>query len=363
MCPVRRRLSLVPPAATNAPRAKPVPKPKARAPAQLAATTPATPAAPPAAASSAPKAKAKPQAKAKAVSAPAIAVLAPDMPAFVPEPAPAFVMPAPAPADQQADWECDLCIRTFVAAEPCINISAHKNRCPPCNSLKSRAFRQGCWDNVLALSAADAGDFFASAGSLYKDDITKKLTNYKVTNTESSRKDKLRNGEALPLSVWAQRGYDPDLIKKDCSEDEIEWKPKLGWCYYVVSESDLRVGSKGWTADENISSHRSSSSNGEEPLAKALCVETPAERSLRIKAEALEEKVKAKLELQIAKMKAKELKSLEEKFVQPLTALLTTIGSSLKPSVREFLSDLTNMQCALEKAESLQGVSDVVLVA
>jgi len=59
------------------------------------------------------------------------------------------------------------------------------------------------------------------------------------------------SGDALPLSVWAQKGFDADYIKANSSDKDITYNPQVGECYRVKIQKTGSRGSKGTRTSES----------------------------------------------------------------------------------------------------------------
>ena len=152
---------------------------------------------------------------------------------------------------------------------------ATQGRCPKCNSIRTQAYKDGVWSTVTALSMEAAQDYFQSTASMNRSQREQKLNSLRVVNHDSHAHKKRKLGESLPLGVWASRGFDIAQIEKDSSEEDKEWKQKLGWCYYVQTEADMEVESKGWKAEDQINDSTAAPEADTE-------AETAAARKLRL---------------------------------------------------------------------------------
>lgn len=161
-----------------------------------------------------------------------------------------------------------------------------KSRCPKCNSLRTSAYKSGNWSEVCALTDEQAAEWFQTASDMSKDEKYAKLKSYKTENVDMHEERKRKRGESLPLSVWAARGFDPVLIEADALPGDVEWKAKLGKCYYVQTEVDDSVESKRWEAHE-IMNHASASSMTADAAADS---ETAEQKKKRLRQDAEEAK-------------------------------------------------------------------------
>ena len=194
------------------PKAKAVGKAKGKAKA-VAAKAEAEPKAKAVAA----KANVPPPAKAPQQPAQAKAPRAPaDAAALAMEPETDAVAAKDAEVVNGNGWECCRCLRTFDMDIKHFNDTGGKLRCCRCNSLRTLAYRDLTWSQVSALTDEQAVQWFNTAFDMPNSERYEKLKDYKVTNRTGSQKLKRKRGESLPLNVWAARGYDPKIIKRDC---------------------------------------------------------------------------------------------------------------------------------------------------
>lgn len=180
-------------------------------------------------------------------------------------------------------WTCAMCQKSMTAGDKQYPHTRRENRCAACNSLRTKMFGAGQWGNLLSLKKEDQLQFFRenSEERIPQKDFESRLQSYqKSTNIETQFRESGDSGELLPLSVWVQRGFDPEQIVKDCVEEgDTEYVKGMGLCYRLYTKTDRNVGSKGWRNEDTTSSEPS----GVDRVAKSARTETPAETAKRIK--------------------------------------------------------------------------------
>ena len=258
--------------------------------------------------------------------------------------------------------KCDLCKKDIASDEKYKVVRAEVFRCPKCCSTRTRLFKEGRWSDACSLNEDDTEDFFANAQTMSRADMIAKLDSLKVTNTESQREETRKHGRFLPLSVWANKGFDPELIKAESGPEDQKYVKQMGLCYRVVTEADDFVEAKGWTADDV--QERSSSA---EPRFKAARHETPHQLAERIRreaaenkqaerAKAAEQKLMEKVKEQLIKLKDKEVKSINEKALQPLTATMATMDPKLRSTFAGIASELAAAITSIQNAATVEDV-------
>jgi len=260
-----------------------------------------------------------------------------------------------APAAEK--WQCVCCSDWFDSTDK-FQEKHHKRTCAGCNSTRTKVFQANAWKDVLALDAKAAQEFFAAAKSMRRAvDVCAHLESLQVKNFESHREDTRERGIFLPLAVWAQKGFDANLIVEEAGEADKKYIKQMGLCYRVVTHGDEKVGSKGWVADETMSDGPSSS----EPPPKAARTETIEERMERIRRELAEHKEEAKKAVLLGKVKNKEKQVLESKALAPLNDLLSdaNINASLQPILRELVKEVTKLRDEYDAAKSAEEVSQL----
>ena len=260
-----------------------------------------------------------------------------------------------APAAEK--WQCVCCSDWFDTTDK-FQEKHHKKTCAGCNCTRTKVFQANAWKDVLALDAKAAQEFFAAAKSMRRAvDVCAHLESLQVKNFESHREDTRERGIFLPLAVWAQKGFDANLIVEEAGEADKKYIKQMGLCYRVVTHGDEKVGSKGWVADETMFDGPSSS----EPPPKAARTETIEERMERIRRELAEHKEEAKKAVLLGKVKNKEKQVLESKALAPLNDLLSdaNINASLQPILRELVKEVTKLRDEYDAAKSAEEVSQL----
>ena len=130
-----------------------------------------------------------------------------------------------------------LCVRCKTPVDPCnekVRVATKSPPafyCPVCNSKATVAARLcGKWpiEEFKELSLAEQEDFWKSCGTTAWD-IMKAIEKHLVRRIINQRVNALE-GDFLPLSVWAKKGFDPAIIEAQC---EKEMHPQLGATYQV----------------------------------------------------------------------------------------------------------------------------------
>ena len=263
-----------------------------------------------------------------------------------------------APDGADEDWECTLCLRMKSASERKYQHSLRKSRCGSCNALRTRCFGSGLWGDVIQLTKPDVSKFFQqhAVRPIATADLQSTLNEFKaVHNIEAQRRETLDNGCYLPLSVWAQKGFDTAQIIQDCVEaDDTKLIKGMGLCYRLVVEQDKNIGTKGWETRDTTSTGAASSS---EPASKAPRVETPAETAKRHRAEQSEQKANEKIQLQLKTSQAARIKFLDEKLITPMCQAIPNIQPAFHDAANGMLRDMIALKAKVSSAATVDEVS------
>ena len=263
-----------------------------------------------------------------------------------------------APDGADEDWECTLCLRMKSASERKYQHSLRKSRCGSCNALRTRCFGSGLWGDVIQLTKPDVSKFFQqhAVRPIATADLQSTLNEFKaVHNIEAQRRETLDNGCYLPLSVWAQKGFDTAQIIQDCVEaGDTKLIKGMGLCYRLVVEQDKNIGTKGWETRDTTSTGAASSS---EPASKAPRVETPAETAKRLRAEQSEQKANEKIQLQLKTSQAARIKFLNEKLITPMCQAIPNIQPAFHDAANGMLRDMIALKAKVSSAATVDEIS------
>ena len=125
---------------------------------------------------------------------------------------------------------------------------------------------------------------------------------------------------------------------------------------HVMAVDIGEMQNHGRFVDSNVIDSRSSSG---EPLPKAPRVETPAEQSLRIRLEKVEQKKIEKMAARFGTLKAKQQHSLEN-LMTPLKEIALYTNDPLKQSIRDMVAQLRAVQGRITEAVTAEQLSNVL---
>ena len=127
-------------------------------------------------------------------------------------------------------------------------------RCQRCSSKITMLHRGfGCWPppEFAGLNDNEQHAFYKSVKDIgYKEMIIK--ANSVITKHQSHEQFFERGGEFLPLSVWASKGYDPEIIRTKTKPENKSSHEVLGDVYRVAILATGERGSKGFQSRHEI---------------------------------------------------------------------------------------------------------------
>ena len=144
------------------------------------------------------------------------------------------VIPPPMPT-------CSRCKVQVDVLKQRVQIKSRSNMvCPSCNSkgvALSRAFGKWPPRSFANLSSDWQTKFWKDVAGVKGSEALKELVVQSITTKRVEEESCKFGGSFLPLSVYAQQGYDTAMIKKHCSPRDIEEHPVLGTTYKVAIRS------------------------------------------------------------------------------------------------------------------------------
>ena len=127
-------------------------------------------------------------------------------------------------------------------------------RCQRCCSKITMLHRGfGCWPTpeFSGLNDAEKSAFYKSAQELgYKEMMIK--ANSVITKHQSHEQFFERGGEFLPLSVWASKGYDPEIIRTRSKPQNKSSHEVLGDVYRVAILATGERGARGFQSRHEL---------------------------------------------------------------------------------------------------------------
>jgi hypothetical protein len=127
-------------------------------------------------------------------------------------------------------------------------------RCHRCCSKITMLHRGfGCWPTpeFSGLNDAEKSAFYKSAQELgYKEMMIK--ANSVITKHQSHEQFFERGGEFLPLSVWANKGYDPETIRTKSKPENKSSHEVLGDVYRVAILATGERGARGFQSRHEL---------------------------------------------------------------------------------------------------------------
>ena len=181
----------------------------------------------------------------------------------------------------------------------------------------------GGWptDEFKGLTQEDQVSFMRDIGQMKTIEEVKKYANHALDKYQQQAEYFDNSGEFLPLSVWAQRGFDVDMIEQKTRPCDKQVHPVLGTTYRIHLLKTGNRGEKGWKRSHAIAqaptaptvrgqAENDDSSLGGETTPPASPRISPAEERRRAMAEA---KAAAAAERQRKLTEQKEAREAEKK--------------------------------------------------
>ena len=144
----------------------------------------------------------------------------------------ALAIVAQEPAGGPICTACGMAVDPVAPGTRLMSKKQQSYRCGRCNTMSvslHRTFGQWPLPQFRELSKTEQQDFFRSAGSDSKS--LESAVHHLLSRRLVERSHSQTTGKFLPLSVWAQKGYDPAVIERD---GQMEMHPVLGPTYQVV---------------------------------------------------------------------------------------------------------------------------------
>ena len=248
-------------------------------------------------------------------------------------------------------WTCTKCNKEYDSklVQPCEKL---KDTCPSCRSVRSRLYREGAWSDVSSLDAEDQIAFFAAGGDMTTAQLREKLKSLvqkKSENHDAHEETEKTDRPFLPLGVWQQQGYDPELIKSDAEPDDVRYIKQLGWCYRAPLMSSSSSDSRGWKNSQTAALPSSGSLDSVGPATKKLRDESPKTTKARI------EQTK-KLEA----LKKKENDKLQNNLVMPLASSIPNLPGPIASTAKHYLQAFMDAQKEIKEATSPDEVNVIL---
>ena len=131
---------------------------------------------------------------------------------------------------------CSKCGTSTNPGESGSRVKSNELTCSNCTSVYQMLYRHlgGTPEGIVKMDAASQKAFFKEAGSviqtaprngrwsLVKSSLVKSITHYRTTQIRTRVTE-----EFLPLSVWAQRGFDAKLVETKGQKGENEARLRL----------------------------------------------------------------------------------------------------------------------------------------
>ena len=149
-----------------------------------------------------------------------------------------------APQLLQCD-KCGSCVSRDLARV--LSKKAETYKCGKCASTMTQLYRRPSGlPSDKTWSTEKKNEFWQLMNSQHNaesmDEITNRFTQSEYKKDESHYDN---SGEFLPLSVWAQRGFNAESIETNSSDSNIRFDPVLGKIYRVVIQSSGHRGVQG----------------------------------------------------------------------------------------------------------------------
>ena len=163
----------------------------------------------------------------------------------VPNPKPTCsTAPSEAPQLLQCDL-CGSCVSRDLARVHSKKAETYK--CGKCSSVMTALYRRpGGLPSDKLWSTEKRNEFWQTMQTQHNaasmDEVTNRFTQSEFKKDESHYDN---SGEFLPLSVWAQRGFNTESIETNSSDSNIRFDPVLGKIYRVVIQSSGHRGAHG----------------------------------------------------------------------------------------------------------------------
>jgi hypothetical protein len=168
----------------------------------------------------------------------------------------AAVTDAP-PATGKEYW-CSLCGNQ--ATQETVRVRSKKKqtyKCLKCCCKMTNIYRKGgTMNDIDKFTDDDVVEFFSADHSATG---TLEKSFDRLMERHSNKEDFWEYaGEALPLSVWATRGFDVEMIKAKAKPGDITIHPTLGECYRIKIQ---KSGDRGATGKRSSATHSGRNSN------------------------------------------------------------------------------------------------------
>jgi len=141
------------------------------------------------------------------------------------------------------------------------------NKCHTKQQLLRRQFGQWPIESFIALSADDRAAFFRDTAC---DRLSLKSAYESLTTTETHEQVFSWGGDFCPLSVWATRGYNTDLIQQSCKPDDKMADDMFGTVYRVRVFSKRIEGRTGTKRESVATASASGSDTVKQPRLAAI---------------------------------------------------------------------------------------------
>ena len=150
----------------------------------------------------------------------------------------------------EGETQCSKCLSYVAKAKVrCVNKTKQLYQCHVCGcriSQLNRAF--GVWptSDFKAISAEEKVAFMNAVADCTDADQVKLVAQEFLRRYEKKARFYMHNGEFLPLSVWANRGFDATRIELTTKPTDTMEHPVLGKCYRVAIVATGSKGEIGW---------------------------------------------------------------------------------------------------------------------